>query len=435
MASDHYDDDDDYDDDFESVLFQGAIGDREVNLGGHAKLTKMALVPTKKIITDAIIRRALLLRINPRQDGSSSVKITIDGIDYPAKRLNKRMNQATIQMLKVLCGLDPKERKKLLKGGIFAEFQNCKYELEVHFVYAGSGVEKVIMYIQNVDLKLEKPDELGFSPEMKNKIRDITSDKSGVLLVCGSPFTGTTSTAFAVLRSVDAYLYSIFTVADMGTRDMTHITVENIREDEDFESAIKRVLRLDGDILFVDPLKTVEEVQTIFDFQNDICIISEFQAKNSIDGIKRILKWVEDPEIVASGLRGIITQRLLRVLCEECKRPYRPNPKLLSRVGLPPETKVLFRATSTDTATDESDDELDWCEHCGGIGYYGQMGIFELIEVTDEMSDEIANGADPQKIKTIIRENQMQTLQSEALRAVAEGKTSLEELQRIFSTM
>ena len=130
-----------------------------------------------------------------------------------------------------------------------------------------------------------------------------------------------------------------------------------------------------------------------------------------------------------------MTQKLIRKLCDPCKEAYRPHPKLLKKLGLPPETKVLYREPSE---PDEDDPDAlpieEMCADCDGLPYHGRLGIYELIEVTEGMKTVIMEGGDPDAIKRQALEDDMPTMQKDGLRHVAAGTTSLEELQRAFSS-
>ena len=134
------------------------------------------------------------------------------------------------------------------------------------------------------------------------------------------------------------------------------------------------------------------------------------------------------------NLRCIVTQKLIRKLCDDCKQAFRPNPLLLKQLGLPPETSVLYRAPLPPPPDDlkaQSVEEL--CVDCDGVPYHGRVAAFELFEMTDGMKETIVSNASPEAIRKQMIADGQTTLQKDAIRLVAEGKTSLEEIQRTFS--
>ena len=155
--------------------------------------------------------------------------------------------------------------------------------------------------------------------------------------------SGVSTTALGIMRSVDAYLYSIYNLADFSGRDLAHVTEFKRNEGENLVQWITRSKRQECDVMLVDPLREAETAKTIFDEADDRSFVTEMAAKDAADAVLRINAWLGDPKITADRLRLVISQKLIRKLCPECKQAYRPNPKLLAKVGLPPETKVLYR--------------------------------------------------------------------------------------------
>ena len=161
-------------------------------------------------------------------------------------------------------------------------------------------------------------------------------------------------------------------------------------------------------------------------------MLSEFTARDTVDGLLQVINLVGDAKMVAEGLRGIVSQKLIRLLCTDCKEAFRPNRKLIEKVGLDPSTQVLFRPPRIPPEEEIAEEDIEPCGTCGGIGYLGRTGIYEFLEVSDAVRELIPSNPTVDTIKAIIRKEGMQTLQKDGVRLVAEGKTSLEELQRVF---
>jgi type II secretory ATPase GspE/PulE/Tfp pilus assembly ATPase PilB-like protein len=413
----------------EQILFQGSTNGQEANLKANARLVQAGLMPAKELVTDAILRRADRIRIDPKGK-VSTVTLYIDGIAYPGGRMSSQQGLAITQMIKLLAGLDIKERQKTQISGIKAEQQSTPYELKVVSAGTPSG-ERLMIYVRNTKLKNYTPEALNFSDDMRAKIRGMMSSRSGIIIVCGPSFSGVTTTTVAVLRTVDAYLYSIYSLADPDGRDLGNVTHFDANEGDSFDATLTRLMRMEADIVFLNPLRDAETAKTMFARQEDIAMICEMQAKDAAGGIAQLVQWVGDPALVANGLRGVVSQKLIRAVCTKCREAFRPNPKLIQQVGLPPETRLLYRAGRT-PQPEPGQEPIPPCEVCGGIGFIGQAGMFELIEMTEGMKEVIAAGGDPAAIKTQARKEKMQSLQQEGLRLVAEGKTTLEELKRAF---
>ncbi len=418
--------------DLEQVLFQGPLFDREANLKANARLVQAALVPVKSMISDALSRRAHTIVMEPRE-GRVSVRFVIDGIAYPAAAIPGQKGMAMLQMVKLLAGLDINEKKALQSGGIKAEYEKIPYHLMVDAVPQRTGGERIRIKVENCKVSLTKPSDVGFPSALKDRIRQFTADRSGVILICGQPESGSTTLSIVTLHAIDPYLYSVFNLADVKGKELTNVTDFTPEPGHDLELSLDRLQRREADVLFLDPLTSPQVAQTVFEYSDRLSFVAEISAATPTDAIQKLIEWV-GADAVIKGLRGIITQKMIRRLCEDCKQAFRPNPQLLKRLNLPPETSVLYRAPLPPPPDDlkaQTVEEL--CEKCDGSPYHGRVAAFEMLEMTDGMKEVIADGADPAEIRKQMIVDNMVTLQKDALRLVVEGKTSLEEVQRAFN--
>ncbi|VAX42437.1 hypothetical protein MNBD_PLANCTO02-2594 [hydrothermal vent metagenome] len=438
------DDDDDNDKDDEDkknadlVMFGGSTNGVEANLSKNARLAEAGLVPAKHFVTDAITRRAERFRIDPKGK-VSSVRMYIDGLRYDGGRMPGRESLAIIQMLKLLAGLDIKEKKIKQSGGVFAEFEKVKYILSVESAPTKSGAESISIRVTDLTNRPEKPEELGFPETIQEVIQGYSGGRKGVLIACGPPGSGTTSTRFGILRTIDAFIYSVFSIANTEHRDTTIITPYDTSNDDDFEMSVAKLKRIEADVLLLDPLTDAQVAKNLFQQHNQLCYVTEITDADSAAGIMKLIEWVEDPKMVGEGIDAILSQKLIRALCDKCKDAFRPSPKLIDKVGLPLETRVLYRAlkppTEFDDEEEEDDDEEEYvpCEKCHGVGFYGRTAMYEMIEMTDSMKELIlSDSVDANAIRKQARKEGMVTFAKEAIRLVAEGKTSLEEVQKTF---
>lgn len=416
--------------DLEYVEFKGAMDGSEPDLKANARLVDAGLIAAKELITDGLLRRAERIRLEPKGERAGII-LYIDGVAYPGGKLSKQRAMAVTQMLKLLAGLDIRERKKPQAAGLRAQHGDTKYELRIETIGAEGGSERLIVSIRNLKQSLEKPEDLGFSEVIKGKIREWAYQRKGVTLVCGPPFSGTTTTAYAVVRTIDAYIQSVYTIADLGGRELVNVTPFKRHPGEDFDTTVTRLVRMEADVLFLDPIRDAERAREVFEHHDKLNFVAEFAAKDAPSGLLQVVQWI-GLEMAAEGLNGIISQKLIRTLCPKCREAYKPNPKILAKLGLPPETKLLYRQARP--VEPERGEEPEVCEKCGGLGYYGRAGMYEFIEMTPGMKELVASGADLASIRAQMRKEGMQTLQVEALRLVAEGQTSMEELQRAFKS-
>lgn len=418
--------------DVEQVLFQGPLFGRESNLKANAKLVQAALVPVKQMMSDALGRRAHTVLLEPRE-GRVSIRFIIDGTPYPAAAVPGQKGVAMVQMLKLLAGLDPSDRKTAQAGGIKAEYDKLPFHLMVESVPAGGGAERVRIKIDNRKVVRQKPSEVGLPEHLKLKIRDFTSSRSGVILICGPPDSGVTTLSIVALHSVDPYLYSVYNLADMRGKELINVTEFKPEPGHDMELTFDRILRREADVLFLNPLTSPQDAQTIFQYADRLSFIMEIPANTPIEAIEKLITWVGIDEVI-KGLKCVLSQKLIRKLCDDCKQAFRPNPLLLKKLGLPPETSVLYRAPVPPPPDDPKAQTVEeLCADCDGVPYYGRVAAFEMLEMTDTMKEVIAAGAAPDAIRRQMTVDGQTTLQRDAIRLVAEGKTSLEEIQRTFN--
>ncbi len=414
----------------ELVLFQGALNGKEANLKENQRLVQAGLNPAKELVTDGLSRRAETIRIDPKGERAQVVFI-VDGMPLAGGKLTKPQALAITQMLKLLGGLDIKVRDQPQVGGLKGQWNELPWELVVQTKPVEGG-EQLIIKTRNLKEKMITPDDLGMPDTMRPKIREWSSQHKGLLLAVGMPNTGVTTTAFGMLRGVDCYLYQIHSVRNMGTREVTNVTDFKMNAADDLETTLMRVVRVESDVAFIDTLSTAEIAKSAFKMQDKIAIISDMQAKDCASAIVQLVQWVGDAKVVAEGLMGLINAKLIRKLCPECKQAYRPNPKLIAKVGLPADTKTLYRKP---VATENEEGEVvepPPCGKCNDTGYFGRTGIFEYIEMTPTLKELVISGADANAIRTQARKEGMPIFSKDALRYVAKGLTSLEELQRVF---
>ncbi len=424
-------DDEDEEEEIELVLFQGALNGKEPNMKENQRLVQAGLNPAKELVTDGLSRRAETIRVEPKGE-RSQVAFLVDGMPYAGGKLTKPQGLAITQMLKLLAGLDIKVRTQPQTGGIKAEFNELKYELVVQTKPQPDGSELLTIKSRALKGAIVTPDELGMSPDLKKKIRDWTSHHKGLSLSVGAPNTGVTTTAFGMLRGVDCYMFQVHTVRDLGTREVVNVSTFEANKEDTLEQTLMRLIRIESDVVFNEPVTSAETAKALFEMQDKITLLSEMPAKDCASAIVQLVQWVGDSSVVANGLMGIINTKLIRKICPECKQAYRPNPKLITKVGLPSDTKTLYRKP---VATENEQGEVEEpppCDKCNDTGYFGRTGIFEYIEMSDGIKECIIQGGDANAIRTLARKEGMSTFSKDALRHVAKGVTSLEELQRVF---
>ena len=424
-------DDEDEEEEVELVLFQGALNGKEPNMKENQRLVQAGLNPAKELVTDGLSRRAETIRLEPKGE-RAQVAFLVDGMPYAGGKLTKPQGLAVTQMLKLLAGLDIKVRNQPQSGGLKALWNDLPYELVIQTKPQQDGSELLSIKVRPLKNQIVTPDELGMSEDLKKKIREWTSQHKGLCLAVGAANTGVTTTAFGMLRGVDCYMFQVHSLRDLGTREVTNVTPYAALAEDNLEQTLMRVVRVESDCVFVEPVTNAEITKTLFTMQSQIALLSEMVAKDCASAIVQLVQWVGDASLVANGLMGLINTKLIRKICPECKQAYRPNPKLLAKVGLPSDTKTLYRKPVATENEQGEVEEPDPCDKCNDTGNLGRIGIFECVEMSDGVKECIIGGGDANAIRTVARKEGMLTFSKDALRHVAKGVTALEELQRVF---
>jgi len=292
-------DDDDYDDDdeeLELVLFQGAINGVAANLKANAGLVRAGLMPAKELVSDGLERHAEKIIVEPRGD-RAAVKIVVDGVPQRGPALPGRRAMAITQMLKLLSGLDPKDRKRALSGGINAEFDENKYVVLVETRPIEGGLERLTIKIEDPSNLIRKPSDAEMTDAFKEQVRELIQKNSGVFLICGPPESGSTTTAFVVLHTIDSFIYSVFTIADFGNKETINVNPYEFGEGEDLEVAIEKIIRKEADAIFLERIDDPETAKTVFESQSRIGFLAEVKANEPVLAIQRVVELVGDPKV------------------------------------------------------------------------------------------------------------------------------------------
>ncbi len=406
----------------------------EFDVKANEKLVRAAFEPLKELLTDGLTRRAETIRVDPKGD-RATIGFLVDGIPVPAGRIPRQRAHAMTQMTKVLAGMDAAERTQPQAGEINASLSDDEYELQVHTQPVAGGLERLTVHFRNLDERLDKPEDIGMTVEMKTTIRELNGNSQGVFLVCGPSRSGVTTTLYASVRGLDAYLRDIQTICFTEDRELVNITKFEANAEDDFEETLRRCVRVEPDVILLDPVLDADVAKVLLGFQDSVAFMTEIAAADAAVGLLKWSEWIGDPSLAAESLNGAISQKLIRKLCNSCKEAYKPNPKLMQKIGLDPEEiPVLYRKARPPEEVTERGEEIEPCLPCNDTGYLGRVAVFELIEVNEEIRQLIASGADAGQLKSKARESEMMTLQKDAMRHVADGTTSLEELQRAFKS-
>jgi general secretion pathway protein E len=259
---------------------------------------------------------------------------------------------------------------------------------------------------------------------MQDQLREIINQPHGLFLSCGPTGAGKSTTLYAALSELDALQQNIITVEDPVEYKIANVTqIEvNAKAGNTFPNALRSILRQDPDIVMIGEIRDAETAKIACQAANTgHMVFSTVHANDTISALYRIVDLGVEPFLLSSALSAILGQRLVRKLCDECKEKYAPKPEMLKQAGLPADkVDAFYRPPSKSDAP---------CPNCGGLGYRGRLGVFELLIITDRLRDMIRENAPVSAIRAEARKNGMLYMKEEGLRLVVKGLTSIQELQ------
>jgi type II secretory ATPase GspE/PulE/Tfp pilus assembly ATPase PilB-like protein len=378
----------------------------------------------KELVYDAVLRRASDIHLEPTSE-QLSIRYRIDGILHAAEPFDRPTGDAVINVFKVLAALDISEKRKPQDGSFGAKLEGRELDFRVATSGSKSG-EKMVMRILDNASQVARLDDAGLRPKLVQEIRNLVTQPHGMFLCCGPTGSGKSTTLYACLREIDRFQKNIITVEDPIEYHLDNITQMeiNTKSGQTFAGSLRSIMRQDPDVIMVGEIRD-QETATIAcqAATTGHMVFSTVHANDTVTALFRLLDLGVEPFMIASALTAVLGQRLVRVLCEACKEPYKPKPEFLKKANLPADkVDVFYRRPA---------EPQQVCPQCGGTGYLGRTGIFELLIITEAMRDMIRENPSINAIKAEARKNGMIYLQEDGLRQVIQGKTSIDELLRV----
>jgi type II secretory ATPase GspE/PulE/Tfp pilus assembly ATPase PilB-like protein len=415
-----------------------------------------------EIVHEAILMRATDIHLEPGKN-EVSVRFRVDGILHTATPFSRSMGDSVINIFKVLAALDITEKRKPQDGSFSAEVMESGDEVRerrkrardqeeeeaplgapersaapqkrvVDFRVATAGSvagEKMVMRILDPSRQVAGLEQIGMREAMVEQIRRIVSSPHGLLLVCGPTGAGKSTTLYACLAEIDRYTRNVITLenpVEYTIENVTQIEV-NPRAGKTFASELRSILRQDPDVIYVGEIRDAETAEIACQAaQTGHMVFTTIHANDTVTALGRLIDLKVPPFLVGNAITAILGQRLVRLLCPKCKQRYKPNAELLRKANLPADRiKFFYRPPEAP----EDEEEHVPCEYCGGTGYRGRTGIFELLVLTDAMRDMIRENPNLTALKQEAVKNGMKYLHEDGLRLVIEGETSIQELLRV----
>jgi len=378
-----------------------------------------AVTAFKNIVAQAVTSRSTDIHIEPKSN-EVEVRFRIDGILHPEARFTSELGLAIIQAVKVLSEMDISERRKSQEGNFTAALLNKQIDVRVatHSQVHGEGMVLRLLDKSTGLIQLEK---LGMPKDVYATIRKFCASPHGMLLVSGPTGSGKTTTLYASLLSIDAYERNVITLENPVEYQISNIrqTAINLKAGITFASELRSILRQDPDVIMIGEIRDSETARIAMQAsQTGHLVFSTVHANDSVSTLFRLLDLGVEPYFIASSVQLILAQRLVRVLCESCRVPYHPAPDVFKKLKIRyQEDAVFFKAAG--------------CDNCQHTGYKGRAGLYEMLPVTDEISEMINAKPTVTQVRDAARRAGLRSLQQAGITLVVAGTTSLKEVVRV----
>jgi type II secretory ATPase GspE/PulE/Tfp pilus assembly ATPase PilB-like protein len=392
-----------------------------------------------ELIWNALKMRVTDIHLEPTKD-ETLVRFRIDGIMKAQESMDRRVGDSVLNILKVVAELDITEKRKPQDGSFQARVLDPDRPKSggrlVDFRVATSGSvagEKMVLRILDQSKAISNLDDLGFRPKVRDQIRSIVGSPHGLFLVCGPTGAGKSTTLYASLHEIDRFTKNVITLenpVEYAIANTTQIEV-NAKSGKTFAGELRSILRQDPDVIYIGEIRDKETAEIACQAaQTGHMVFSTIHSNDAVSALSRLIELGVDPSVVANSLSGILGQRLVRKLCPKCKEKYTPSPDALKRLNLPVD-KIKFLCKAPGEGTKDS--EQNSCEYCGGSGYRGRNGVYELFVISDKIREMIESQSKPnnQQIQQEAIKEGMSLLFTEGLRQVISGDTSIAEITRV----
>jgi general secretion pathway protein E len=425
--------------------FRGAVAAAEVqvsqgvdigNLEQLVKLTRVQEIEASDahiisaveyILHYALDQRASDIHIEPRRD-QSAVRMRIDGVLHTVNSLPKAVHGAVVSRIKTLARLDIAEKRRAQDGRIKTARGDREVELRVSTIHTAFG-EKLVLRVFDPEAVLRGLSELGMSDAQLGVSEKFFARPNGLVLVTGPTGSGKTSTLYATLRAIANPEINIVTIEDpieLVVETFNQVAVQP-KIGLDFAEALRHVLRQDPDVIMVGEVRDPETANvTLQSALTGHLVLATLHTNDAAGAITRLLELGVDPFILASTLVGVIAQRLVRLVCPNCRVGTYLTPDQMQLIGLDvqeleaqgenPQLQVSFG---------------EGCVKCRQTGLVGRSGVFEVLPVDDKIRKLIIARASSRDIMKQARNDGLTTLRESAIRKLARGETSFDEVLRV----
>lgn len=367
------------------------------------------------ILEQAVTVRASDIHLEPQEE-EMLVRMRVDGLLRSGITIPRDLQEQVISRLKVMSGMDIAEHRIPQDGRVAVRVKGGEVDLRVSTLPTIHG-EKVVIRLLDRSVQLHKPEDLGLSGDNLKKYHALLENSSGMVLIVGPTGSGKSSTMQTMIRILNTPESNVVTLEDPVEYHIDRVNQVQINEKTGmtFASGLRSILRQDPDVIAVGEVRDGETAEIAMRSAiTGHLVLSTIHANDTLAGINRLLDMGVEPYLIGDAMKGMISQRLVRRLCPQCREEHEADETELRWLGLPPGTKVnIFRAKG--------------CPHCYHTGYQGRVGIFEVLVLSRKAKMMISEGHSKAELMELLQHEDFTTLRENCVKLVLEGVTTVEE--------
>ncbi len=389
----------------------GVLGE----IGAESPISKLVDL----IVTQAARDRASDIHIEPEEE-LLRIRFRIDGVLHEIPSPPKHLELSIISRVKVLGGMDIAESRAPQDGHFSVRVDERDIDLRVSTFPTVHG-ENVVMRLLDTGGVLVGLEKMGLGVETLKIYESLILRPYGIILSTGPTGSGKTTTLYSALTRINSIDRNIITIEDpveyrLGLIRQTQV---NPKAGITFANGLRYILRQDPDVIMVGEIRDLETaVIAIQAALTGHLVFSTLHTNDAPSTITRLINMGVEPFLISASLAGIMAQRLIRVICPDCKEAYEPSKALLDRLGLSNKPKVKFY-------------QGKGCSSCKGTGYRGRTGVYELMTIDDDLREMIITNASTVQLRDMARKKGMKILSEDGLDKVLKGQTTWEEVSRV----
>ncbi len=384
-----------------------------------------------RVFEDALSRRASDIHIEPFES-HFQIRFRIDGVLHQVQNLPRARFDAVASRIKLLSNMDIAERRLPQDGRQSVRFAGQDIDLRVSSL-PGAWGESLVLRLLRKQMELPSLEGLGLQGQAMKVFRELISETNGVILVTGPTGSGKSTTLYRGLELVNDGEQKIITIEDPVEYDMAGITQVQARSEigYTFAKGLRAILRQDPDVIMIGEIRDGETGSiAIQSALTGHLVLSTLHTNSAVSAIERLVDLGVEPFLVASALRGMIGQRLVRKLCTHCSEPASDSDSAFGE-------RLLNEAR--DAGALGLPEQGQWrtakgCSRCAGQGYLGRIGVYEAARITSTLRSAINRRADETELLALLRPDGFLTMFEDGLLKAAQGETTVSEVLRVLNT-